>query len=95
MDDKEKMAEKEAWMKENCEAEGNERKRGFIEDGRLWPYVVPINAFAEHIFVEYTDKLTEGVVVEYVNRDYDEFMHGNMKTIWLAKTVKWFERSIE
>lgn len=53
MDDKEKKMEE---AKEDGKAE-------LTEDGRMWPYVVPVDAFAEHIFREYTDKLTEGVVV--------------------------------
>lgn len=88
MDDKNKVIEKVAWTEENGNVEGNEKRKVFIEDGRMWPYVVPVNAFAEHIFAEYTDKLTDGVLVEYVHRDYDELMHGDVKAIWLAKVVK-------
>ncbi|VDO79824.1 unnamed protein product [Heligmosomoides polygyrus] len=78
MDDKEKKMEE---AKEDGKAE-------LTEDGRMWPYVVPVDAFAEHIFREYTDKLTEGVVVEYVSKDYDDIMEYNVKGIWLAKIMK-------
>ncbi|XGW08139.1 hypothetical protein V3C99_010893 [Haemonchus contortus] len=83
MDEKEKKAIEEA--NENPE---NAEKKELIEDGRLWPYVVPVDAFAEHVFGEYTDKLVEGVVVEYVMKEYDEFMDHNVKGMWLAKIVK-------
>ncbi|KAJ1367616.1 MBT domain-containing protein 1 [Parelaphostrongylus tenuis] len=85
IDEKNKAVEKETWMKENVDAEG---RQDFVEDGRMWPYVVPVNAFAEHIFANYTDKLTEGVVVEYTVRDYEDLMQSSVKTIWLAKIMK-------
>ncbi|KAK5980726.1 hypothetical protein GCK32_006929 [Trichostrongylus colubriformis] len=83
MDEKEKKLEEE---RRGTSENGN--KRELVEDGRMWPYVVPVEAFAEHVFGEYTDKLVEGVVVEYVMKEYDEFMEHNVKGMWLAKIVK-------
>ncbi|KIH51187.1 mbt repeat protein [Ancylostoma duodenale] len=82
MDDKDKAAEEAEWSKEAGD------KGEFLDDGRMWPYVVPVDAFGEHIFGEYTDKLKEGVVVEYLMRDYDDLMENNVKCMWLAKIVK-------
>ncbi|PIO67451.1 hypothetical protein TELCIR_10799, partial [Teladorsagia circumcincta] len=83
IDEREKKLEEEA-----SRASGNADKKELVEDGRMWPYVVPVDAFAEHVFGEYTDKLVEGVVVEYVMKEYDEFMDHNVKGMWLAKIVK-------
>ncbi|EPB70360.1 mbt repeat protein [Ancylostoma ceylanicum] len=82
MDDKDKATEEAEWSKEAGD------KGEFLDDGRMWPYVVPVDAFGEHIFGEYTDKLKEGVVVEYLMREYDDLMENNVKCMWLAKIVK-------
>ncbi|WKX97434.1 hypothetical protein Q1695_013242 [Nippostrongylus brasiliensis] len=67
---------------------GDVDKDGKVEDGRMWPYVVPVDAFAEHVFGEYADKLLNGIVVEYASKDYDDLMESHVKGMWLAKIVK-------